>query len=152
MKKLFLALVVVLVCGAPALADPLDDFLNDLDFQAGADPQGYSVQLGTHFDAPQMQVNSVLGSVGRLADAFLVFELGRMTGLPVEQVLGEYQNSHGQGWGVMAKNLGIKPGSPEFHQLKNGDFNFSMHGAGSGNQGQGQGQGKNKSKHGKKEK
>ena len=29
-------------------------------------------------------------------------------------------DTHGQGWGVMARRLGIKPGSPEFHAMKGG--------------------------------
>lgn len=150
MKKFLIALVVVLACSGPAFADPLDTFLDDLNVQAVEDPDGYSLQLGTHFDVPRMQVDSVIDEVDRMADAFLVFQLGRMTGLPIEQVLGEYQTSHGQGWGVLAKSLGIKPGSAEFHQLKNADFDFSMHGPPSGNQGKGQG--KNKGKRGPKEK
>jgi hypothetical protein len=33
-----------------------------------------------------------------------------------------YQASKGKGWGVIAKELGIKPGSPAFHALKEGNF------------------------------
>jgi hypothetical protein len=35
-------------------------------------------------------------------------------------VVDQWQQDHGQGWGVLAKRLGIKPGSPEFHRLKKG--------------------------------
>jgi len=31
-----------------------------------------------------------------------------------------WQQNHGQGWGVVAQRMGIKPGSAEFHQLKKG--------------------------------
>jgi hypothetical protein len=39
-------------------------------------------------------------------------------------VLEIYERDHGQGWGVIAKRLGIKPGSAEFHALK-GDMGKS---------------------------
>ena len=38
-----------------------------------------------------------------------------------DEVLGEYKENNGKGWGVIAKNLGIKPGSREFHELKDDD-------------------------------
>ena len=31
-----------------------------------------------------------------------------------------YERDHGQGWGNIAKRMGIKPGSAEFHRLKRG--------------------------------
>jgi hypothetical protein len=31
-----------------------------------------------------------------------------------------WERDHAKGWGAMAKRLGIKPGSPQFHQLKRG--------------------------------
>ena len=38
-----------------------------------------------------------------------------------DEVLREYKENKGKGWGVIAKNLGIKPGSREFHELKDDD-------------------------------
>jgi len=32
----------------------------------------------------------------------------------------EYRSGKAKGWGALAKSLGIKPGSKEFHALKNG--------------------------------
>jgi len=32
----------------------------------------------------------------------------------------KYKSDKGQGWGALAKSLGIKPGSREFHALKRG--------------------------------
>jgi hypothetical protein len=40
-------------------------------------------------------------------------------------VLKEYKTSKGKGWGVIAKSLGIKPGSAEFQALKNGQDLFN---------------------------
>lgn len=38
----------------------------------------------------------------------------------LEIVIEEYKASQGKGWGYIAKQLGIKPGSKEFHELKKG--------------------------------
>ena len=59
------------------------------------------------------------------ADAFMVFQLGQMAHRPPETVVHTYQRPQGKGWGVIAKELGIKPGSREFHALKNGDLTFT---------------------------
>ena len=50
------------------------------------------------------------------SDAYMVLRLAEMAKLPSARVMSEYKP--GKGWGVVAKNLGIKPGSPEFHALK----------------------------------
>jgi hypothetical protein len=72
------------------------------------------------------------------ADAFMVFQLGHMTGYSPERVMGVYESHRGKGWGVIAKQLGIRPGSPEFHALKRGDFALT------GEPAQGKGKGHNK--------
>ena len=43
-----------------------------------------------------------------------------MSSKPVDYVLNKYRTEKNKGWGVMAKSLGIKPGSKEFHALKAG--------------------------------
>jgi hypothetical protein len=86
----------------------------------------------------------VISSVKEPADAFMVFQLGQMTGRPAETVVQVYKTNRGKGWGVIAKELGIKPGSREFHALKRGDFVLS--GAPGGGAGEGKGKGKGKGK------
>ena len=71
-----------------------------------------------------------------------------MTGLHFDQVFKIYNANKGKGWGVIAKELGIKPGSPEFHALKQGNFVFfGIDGKKmSTKEGKGKGQGKGKAK------
>jgi hypothetical protein len=54
------------------------------------------------------------------ADAFMALKLSILIGRPVDFVIKSYKVNKKQGWGAIAKELGIKPGSNEFHQLKNG--------------------------------
>jgi hypothetical protein len=127
MNRILVLLVSVLlfffVSICSAFAD-LDGFLFELNYQAGADMPGYHSALSKQFNIPSLQVDSILKSVGKPADAFMCLQLGLMTGLHAEQVLKTYTANRGKGWGVIAKELGIKPGSPEFHALKQGDFVF----------------------------
>jgi hypothetical protein len=44
-----------------------------------------------------------------------------MSGQPTEDVVRKYKSGKGQGWGALAKSLGIKPRSKEFKALKSGD-------------------------------
>ena len=140
------AIVLVLFGGLAVTGGGLDVFLNDLNVQARADMPGFSVKLSTQFGVPLPQVQAVVAKVGAPADAFMCFELGHMSRRPYETVVQTYQTHKGQGWGVIAKRLGIKPGSPEFHALKSGDLVFDgqpINGSGKGKK-QGKGKGHNK--------
>jgi hypothetical protein len=53
-------------------------------------------------------------------DVYYACTLAQVIGRPCRVVVDEWQRSHGQGWGVVAQRLGIKPGSAEFHRLKKG--------------------------------
>jgi hypothetical protein len=107
-----------------ALAD-LNIFIGDLNTQARSNRYDYSYRMSNQFGMPINRVDSILSGVREPADAFMCFQLGRMLGIPPERVFETYQSSRGQGWGEIAKRLGIKPGSPEFHALKNGNFSFT---------------------------
>ncbi|MDG4224951.1 hypothetical protein L5C07_31610, partial [Pseudomonas aeruginosa] len=46
--------------------------------------------------------------------------IGQIVGRPCQSVVNEWDRNHGEGWGVVAQRMGIKPGSAEFHRLKRG--------------------------------
>jgi len=147
MWKTIQATMAVFFCCSLVLAGGgLDGFLANLNVQARADLSEFASRLGTQFGIPGSQVSAVIGTVKEPADAFMVFQLGRMTNQPPERVMSAYQSHQGKGWGVIAKELGIKPGSPEFHALKRGDFQLTgTPGEGYGkshDKGKGKGQGK----------
>lgn len=102
----------------------LNAFIDDLNISVQGDIAGYKTRLGARFDKSSAQVEAVLNSVDTPAEAAVVFWLGERAGQPADRVLEAYHKEKAQGWGAVAKNLGIKPGSPTFHALKNGDFQF----------------------------
>jgi hypothetical protein len=123
---------------APASSD-LDVFVSNLNVQAQADLGSFKVRLSTQFGVPAVKVDAVMASVKTPADAYMCFRVGQVASKPVEVVTKEYQANQGKGWGVIAKNLGIKPGSKEFHDLKKGNFNGDDQDSGKG---KGKGKGK----------
>ncbi len=53
-------------------------------------------------------------------DVYYACTLAQTIGRPCREVADQWQQNRGQGWGVLAQRLGIKPGSAEFHRLKKG--------------------------------
>jgi hypothetical protein len=147
MKRIItLLLPLMLLCGAALASGGLDGFLSNLNVQARADLPGFSARLSAQFGIPEVHVRATIGTVREPADAFMVYQLGHMTGYPPERVMGVYEKNRGRGWGVIAKELGIKPGSPEFHALKRGDFELTGEPAGRPGKGHGKGKGKGHNK------
>jgi hypothetical protein len=150
MKHLiFFSLVFFLLSPLAAFAGGLEDFLSNVNVQARIDLPGFSAKISNQFGVPVTQVQAVVRTVREPADAFMVFQLGQFSGRPPEKVMDVYSRGKGKGWGVIAKELGIKPGSAEFHALKSGDLSFTGRPSGSddtpGNgKGKGHGKGHNK--------
>ena len=121
-KNISLSLLVVLaiVLSVTVAAAGDFDWTKDFNIRAEAGPDGFKAQLSTRFKIGNAQVEIVLGNVDSPADAYLVFRLGEMSSKSVDYVLNKYKTEKNKGWGVLAKSLGIKPGSKEFKALKAG--------------------------------
>ena len=107
---------------APRTGDPLlDDMLFAINSLYADEPEWYVEDIVRSTGAPRYYVEPLI--IERRyapADVYMMAESARITGKAFDQVLREFDNTRGQGWGVTAKRLGIKPGSAEFHRLKDG--------------------------------
>jgi len=112
------AAVILLLATAAGAAD--FDWFRDFNVMAQADPSGIRARIGARFKIGDAEIDAVLGNVGSAAEAYMVFRLGEMAHHPPAYVLERYKGGKRQGWGALAKSLGIKPGSAEFHALKRG--------------------------------
>ncbi|HEY6011455.1 MAG TPA: hypothetical protein VIX18_08300 [Nitrospirota bacterium] len=155
MKKLSsIVLCIILIAGFATLAHAgLDDFIRRVNEQAAHDINRFASKVSSQFGIPVPRVEDVLRHVPTPADAFMVFQLGQMSNKPPDMVLPVYQANRDRGWGAIAKELGIKPGSPEFHALKNGNLSFTgqpggggwdQQGGGGKKKGKGRGKGHNR--------
>lgn len=113
---------------------PAADFawMPDFNLQAQSNLSEFRARLATRFNIGDAQVTAVLDNFPKPADAYVALRLGEISGRPIQYVTEQYRKGKGQGWGALAKSLGIKPGSREFHALKRGDDLYGPKGAGKG--------------------
>lgn len=114
------------LAGLPILAHAdLISFLQSVNKQAISDVRNFNDKLSKQFGIPTPNVDAIVKAVPNPEDAFMILQLSQMAHVEPEVVMEKYQRSKGQGWGRVAQDIGIKPGSPEFHALKRGDFEFT---------------------------
>ena len=119
LKILFVFLMTFLLYSSIASAKDFD-WMRDFNAWASLDPLGLRARLAARFRIGDAEISAVLSNIVEPAHAYMVLRLGEMSHQPFERVMEEYNKNMGKGWGVIAKNLGIKPGSAEFHALKGG--------------------------------
>jgi hypothetical protein len=143
---LVLALIGILMAPAVATAgDPLFDLLSSVDKQARSDLSKFTKTLSSTFGLPVPDVEGLFKALPDPGDVYMALRLGELSKQPLNVVVTEIKTNKGKGWGVIAKNLGIKPGSAEFHALKQNrlpDYNVG----GSSSPGKSKGKGKGKKK------
>lgn len=73
-----------------------------------------------HYDVPRNTLLQLFGGFGyNWGNVVLGLEISNLLGVPVSDLLGIYRDyPQDNGWGVIAKRYGIKPGSDEFHRMK----------------------------------
>ena len=123
------------------------DWMDSLNIKAEADSSGYRIELATRFRLGNTEIQAVIGNVDRPSDAYMLLLIGELTHRSLVEVFNVYHNHKKQGWGAMAKQLGIKPGSSAFHALKRGHDLYGEKGHGQNEHAmKGNGNGKNKHK------
>jgi len=143
-KMFFMSLGVLLVLASAAVVLAGDfDWMRNFNIRAEADLSEFKARLAARFKIAGVQVEAVLGNCETPADAYAVCALGQMAGKPPEYVAEKYKSGKDKGWGALAKSLGIKPGSKEFHALKNGNDFYDDNDKGKS---KGKGKGKKKGK------
>jgi hypothetical protein len=118
-RILLMTLVAFSIVSTSAFAGDFD-WIRDFNIQAQVDPSGFKARLATRFHLGDVEVKTVLSNCDSFADAYLMLRLGEMSGRPTGYVIEKYRTNKEKGWGALAKSLGIKPGSEEFHALKRG--------------------------------
>jgi hypothetical protein len=78
-------------------------------------------ELNSHYGAPRpLLVDLLERRRWAPADVYYACSMAHVLRVPCQDIVHDYERSPGQGWGVIAKRRGIKPGSPAFHALKRG--------------------------------
>ena len=119
LKILFGVSMVLLLVSSVAVAGDFD-WIRDVNIKAETDLSTFRARLAARFNIGDMQIKTVLSNVKKPADAYMVLRLGEISREPTGDIIEKYKSGKGKGWGSLAKSLGIKPGSKEFHALKRG--------------------------------
>jgi hypothetical protein len=115
-----LVLALILIAPSAASAAALEDFLDEVDIRASKDFGEFKADLSLTFNVSEGKINGMFEVMSKASDVYMCLRVGEVAHQPIDRVINVYQRYRGQGWGVIAKNLGIKPGSDEFHALKSG--------------------------------
>jgi hypothetical protein len=132
LRSYVLVLGLALSAGAQAIVDEfafgfsprtgdawVDTQLGDINVFARGNTDGFIDDVVVSYGAPRHLVRELYYD-RRWApgDIYYACALAQLVRRPCLEVADIYQRDHGQGWGVIAQRLGIRPGSPEFHALK----------------------------------
>lgn len=99
----------------------VDTWLGDMNRYGTRYRDPFVDEMVRYYGAPRDLVDELL-TQRRWApgDVYFACAIASTLGRPCRYVADIWERDHAQGWGVVAQNLGIKPGSPEFHRLKKG--------------------------------
>nr|MBA2238094.1 hypothetical protein [Lysobacter sp.] len=99
----------------------VDTQLQDVNRYGSRYREPFVNEMVRYYDAPRDLVTELLGTRNWApGDVYYACALAQVIGRPCRHVVDEWERDHGQGWGELAKRMGIKPGSAEFHRLKRG--------------------------------
>ena len=161
MKKTFLILMGVCFLFAPAAVAEwgfgyssktgdagLDVSLENLNVSARGNLEEFITDISINYGVPKIKVENLLNEVNMPpSDIYMAVKTASVAKQPLDDVVTQYQKDKGKGWGQIAKKLGIKPGSKEFHLLKSDDSGMlekAKKNNSSNNKGKGKGKGKKK--------
>lgn len=96
----------------------LDADLNVINTSAKNDMGTFKADLTATFGVSVKNLDYMLSIKMEPAEIYFALEISVAVNKPIETVIDTYEANREKGWGYIAQQLGIKPGSPEFHALK----------------------------------
>ena len=98
----------------------LDLDLNVINAHASADFGAFKADMNVSYNVAEKKIDYMSGSLHMApGEIYLALEISKIASVPLDHVLSAYRTNKSKGWGYIARQAGIKPGSAEFHQLKN---------------------------------
>lgn len=103
--------------------DPdLDQRLIMINDRAQDNMDMFVESMAKHFGVTQSLVRDLLEKKLSPADIYMTVLISKVTKQDTNKILNTYNANRGKSWGAIAQELGIKPGSKEFHALKEDNF------------------------------
>ncbi|MDF2437573.1 MAG: hypothetical protein K0Q95_1949 [Bacteroidota bacterium] len=127
MKKLSLLLLVCFtgasICAQTLVFKPttgdteMDGVLKEIDAKAKKDIAAFNNTVATNFNIGRGEVEQAVKEIPP-GDVFMAAQMSSTLNKPFPTVVEAYKANKDKGWGAIAKEMGIKPGSAEFHEMK----------------------------------
>jgi hypothetical protein len=111
----------------------LDADLNIINTDANKDLSKFKTDMNVSFGVSITTIDNMFQMGMAPGEVYLSLEIANTVNKPLNDVVTTYRLNKGKGWGVIAQEMGIKPGSDEFHALKGKCKNKKDHGNGNGN-------------------
>ena len=93
----------------------LDVSLSDLNASAKLDLPGFKAEMNLSFNCGNQKIDELLVKM-QPGDVFMVLQIANLAKKDMDKIVAAWEKK--RGWGQIAKDMGIKPGSPEFHTMK----------------------------------
>ena len=114
----------------------MDADLSKINVNAKLDFGAFKTNLNLTYNISEKKIDYLSISVKmEPAEIYLALELTKLSGKSIDDVVEIYKVHKEKGWGYIAKQIGIKPGSPEFHKLKENVKNKGSKGKGKSDKG-----------------
>lgn len=94
-----------------------DAELNIVNKEAESDLSTFKKNLSNTYNLTTNTIDGLL-KIMEPAEVFLSAKIAQISNNPIDKVVASYKVNKDKGWGQIAKEMGIKPGSAEFHALK----------------------------------
>ncbi|MCE7032018.1 hypothetical protein LY625_05200 [Lysobacter sp. GX 14042] len=98
----------------------IDTWLGDVNRYGARYRAPFIDEMVRYHAAPRALVVELLDARWAPGDIYYACAVAKIVGRPCRHVVGEWERNHGEGWGALARQLGITPGSNGFHRLKRG--------------------------------
>jgi len=95
-----------------------DANLNIINTSAKGDLTGFKADLTATFGVSTKNIDYMFSINMEPGEIYLALEISTAVNQPIETVIETYEANKDKGWGYIAQQLGIKPGSDAFHALK----------------------------------
>lgn len=152
MKKLILTLAavsIIVISNAQVKYNTgsveFDKDLGIINANAKLDLKTFKIDVSTSHNIPIPKIEEML-QVMEPAEVVLATDIAQVAQKPIDEVVTSYKKNKEKGWGVVAKEMGIKPGSAQFHELKGKTQKNKEKGNKGKNEEKGKGKAKDKSK------
>ncbi len=99
----------------------VDEHLADINQYGQRYPDPFVDEITRYHGAPRALVSELLTRRHWApGDIYFACALAQVAGQPCRVVVDAWDRDHAQGWGAIAKGMGVAPGSDRFHRLKRG--------------------------------